>query len=720
MHRLWMTLLICALMAAIAGTPAPVSAAGTVTVIVRPADDPEAVKKTIEAARRAGQDVVVRLEEAPAMAAPGEAPAAPPSWGATFRQGFARGWQGMAGIPDLARAAAEAWRSADNASGWNAGGLVLAVVAAGLAAAAALHRVGRVLLGTRVIPRSDTFLDRLGSSTLILLLDLAALAAFGAVGHVALDLLLPKADFVRATAGAALDALTTTSFYLIGGRFVLSPEEPRRRLLPLPRAEWNFAFLAAYGISGPIIIETLTLAHRIAPEATGVAGLFFVVGNAITVLKLWWFWRGRGDVAQVVLGNDPQPSLLRRLAAVGLPWLNIAVAIMVWVIGRVAAVSSDGARLATPSGMTQILVIVLPIFGAGIGRLTDEIAARFLADQARPMTRALLRIVRTLAAGAAWIASLVILANLWADHLVDGNSSIVAAALRTLTGAAAALIVGWAAWAFLGAYFDAYAPRRRSAMPGEDDETEAPVSGRLETVLPLLRGVAFGTVAAVTALVVLSRLGVEIGPFLAGFGVIGLAISFGSQALVRDIVSGIFFMADDAFRVGEYIDTGRLRGTVEKITLRSVQLRHQNGQIHTVPFGQLQSTTNFSRDWSTVKFTMRLDRDADIEKARKAAKRVGQRMQEDPELGPEFILPLKMQGVQEITDTAIVIRLKFTCKPTKPTWLQREALKRVYREFQEAGIPLASNAVTVKGGTPIESAAGASLASSPQPAAPPA
>ena len=150
----------------------------------------------------------------------------------------------------------------------------------------------------------------------------------------------------------------------------------------------------------------------------------------------------------------------------------------------------------------------------------------------------------------------------------------------------------------------------------------------------------------------LSRLGVDIGPLLAGFGILGLAISFGSQALVRDIVSGFFFMVEDAFRVGEYVDTGKLKGTVEKISLRSMQLRHQSGQIHTVPFGQIPSLTNSSRDWATVKFNVRLDHSADIEKARKTIKKIGLAMLEDPEFGPHFIAPLKMQGVAEIADTA--------------------------------------------------------------------
>jgi small-conductance mechanosensitive channel len=92
---------------------------------------------------------------------------------------------------------------------------------------------------------------------------------------------------------------------------------------------------------------------------------------------------------------------------------------------------------------------------------------------------------------------------------------------------------------------------------------------------------------AFTGLIVVSWLGIDIAPPLAGFGILGLAVSFGSQALVKDIVSGFFFMAEDAFRVGVYVDTGRLKRTVEKISLRSMQLRHQSGQIHTVPFGQI-------------------------------------------------------------------------------------------------------------------------------------
>jgi len=115
----------------------------------------------------------------------------------------------------------------------------------------------------------------------------------------------------------------------------------------------------------------------------------------------------------------------------------------------------------------------------------------------------------------------------------------------------------------------------------------------------------------------LTSLGINITPLIACASVVGLAISFGSQSLVRDIVSGIFYLADDAFRVGEYIDCGKAKGTVEGFTVRSLRLRHQNGQIHTIPFGQLGQITNFSRDWATLKFNLRFARDTDVEQLRK-------------------------------------------------------------------------------------------------------
>ncbi len=309
-----------------------------------------------------------------------------------------------------------------------------------------------------------------------------------------------------------------------------------------------------------------------------------------------------------------------------------------------------------------------------------------------------LRLVQHATNAGAVLALSITLAELW---LVERLAMIPVEkwepVRHALVTTAVTLFIGFVAWRYLDLWTE---QRLRAAnpglAPGIDDDVAAEPASRLTTLLPMVRVTVGVVILVFVAFLGLTQLGVDLTTLLAGAGVFGLAISFGSQALVRDIVAGIFFMSDDAFRVGEYIDTGRLKGTVERVTLRSVRLRHQNGQIHTIPFGQLSAITNFSRDWQTVKFNLRLARDTDIEKTRKTVKRVGQEMLLDPEFGQEFLLPLKLQGMAEIADSALVVRLKFTVKPSNPSVIQREALKRLHRAFKEDAIEFAAGVITVQ------------------------
>src|SRR4029079_8427023 len=179
---------------------------------------------------------------------------------------------------------------------------------------------------------------------------------------------------------------------------------------------------------------------------------------------------------------------------------------------------------------------------------------------------------------------------------------------------------------------------------------EAPprAATRLRHILPVLRVVSGMTILILGSLLVLSELGINITPLIAGFSVLGLAVSFGSQSLVRDIVSGIFFLAEDSFRVGECIDGTKLTGTVECFSVRSSRLRHQNGQLHIVPFGQLTHITNFSRDWTTVKFNLAFAINTDVELMRKTAQKSGLDMRNEPQWQKELLQPLKMQGLVDI------------------------------------------------------------------------
>lgn len=259
------------------------------------------------------------------------------------------------------------------------------------------------------------------------------------------------------------------------------------------------------------------------------------------------------------------------------------------------------------------------------------------------------------------------------------------------------VVVGYTAFEFLRVWVKLkFGLRDQAMVPGVGEEEDQKPASRLTTVMPLVQGFVGVAILGIAIIAALSELGVNITPLLAGAGIFGLAISFGSQSLVRDIVAGIFYMFDDAFRIGEYIEAGRLRGTVERISLRSLRVRHQNGQMHTIPFGQLGSITNHSRDWITVKFNLRFAGDTDIDKVRKLVKRIGQDMLGDPEIGREFLLPLKMQGVSDVVESSLLLRFKFTVRPGKPTIVQREALKKMVLAFREQNIRFATPAVSVQ------------------------
>ena len=190
-------------------------------------------------------------------------------------------------------------------------------------------------------------------------------------------------------------------------------------------------------------------------------------------------------------------------------------------------------------------------------------------------------------------------------------------------------------------------------------------------------------------------LGIEITPLLAGAGVLGLALGFGAQALVRDVIAGIFYLADDAFRVGEYIEGGgNTKGTVERITLRTVALRHHNGPLHFVPYGALGTVRNTSRDWVIEKFNLPLPIDVESEKIRKMIKKIGEDMKADPAIGPHDRRAAQGQALPHRSrreDLPLQVPQPARQAVRRP----RQALKRIEAALKEMGVRFADGKQTV-------------------------
>ena len=177
-----------------------------------------------------------------------------------------------------------------------------------------------------------------------------------------------------------------------------------------------------------------------------------------------------------------------------------------------------------------------------------------------------------------------------------------------------------------------------AVLPIDDlDDEELRRRARIRTLLPVLRNFLFIFVLIIASLSALAAMGLQIGPLLAGAGVVGIAVGFGAQTLVRDVLSGVFFLLDDAFRVGELIESGGISGTVETFSLRSVKLRHYKGPLHTVPFGDLKAITNYSRDWVNEVLDVTVVYEADLERVERAIERVSGEVMQDLSLASGVI-----------------------------------------------------------------------------------
>ena len=297
------------------------------------------------------------------------------------------------------------------------------------------------------------------------------------------------------------------------------------------------------------------------------------------------------------------------------------------------------------------------------------------------------------------VVAIVLVARLWGfDAAEFGSTGLGARVAEAIFQIIVTLLLASSAWSVVKIAINRHLPHeKRDALSLVTDEGAGHGLSRLETLLPLVRMFLFVTIVAMALMSVVSAMGVNIGPLLAGAGIVGIAVGFGAQTLVRDILSGIFFLFDDAFRIGEYLDVGEGKGTVERMSIRALMLRHQLGYIYTVPFGAIRRVANYSRDWMIMKLEVRVPFHTDLERLRKVVKQAGAELKADPDIGPMFLQPLKAQGVNRIDNSAFIVRIKFMAKPNGEAFvLRRHVFQHLQEAFQKNGIQFASPHLVVE------------------------
>jgi moderate conductance mechanosensitive channel len=565
--------------------------------------------------------------------------------------------------------------------------LLLGIVVAGLAA----EYVVRLLLSRARLRSFDRWAAHspLRAFGLALLLDVVALIALAVAARIVLHQVGDPQSVGGKLGQQVFHALLYWRTYNLVFRAFLRPSSPEGRIAPVDDAAARGLLVALnWVIVLPLLGGQLSRALTntgASAQVVSAALILYVPLIAAGLLSVVWHWRN--EMAAWLTAMVSERTIIRQL--------KLDAARRWWVFGLIfyglmglAAMYAALTETATTSrGLTTIesSLLVLLLFETLMHRITRHIVSELpmAGDVVADCLRLVARLyVLILIADAVMVRLLgVMTPEEWLPH--DRGAKI----------AAISVVAIYAFWRFVKFRMDSYIaanplPSSDVAADAEDDVRVA--ASRLRTLMPLLRAVAGATILVVGGLLVLSELGVNITPLIAGASVFGLAVSFGSQSLVRDIVSGVFFLAEDSFRIGEYVDCSKVKGTVEGFSVRSLKLRHQNGQLHIVPFGQVGHITNFSRDWTVLKFNLAFANGTDVELLRKTVKKIGIDMMEEPAFKPILLQPLKMQGVVDIKDSSLIVRFKFMARPKNPSLIQRMAIRRMYENLPKLGIQFAT------------------------------
>ena len=237
-----------------------------------------------------------------------------------------------------------------------------------------------------------------------------------------------------------------------------------------------------------------------------------------------------------------------------------------------------------------------------------------------------------------------------------------------------------------------------------EEAEELRAKARAETLAVVLRSVALITIWSLTALLALGQLNINLGPLIAGAGIVGVAIGFGAQSVVRDFLTGVFMMVEDIYSVGDDIDFGKGRGTVEKISLRSTSIRTRQGVVWNVPNGKIDFVGNYSQLWARAQIDVEVSYDCDLREAMEVIRQAGMDMWNDPEWGEdELSEPPEVKGVQHLGESGIFIRVRAKTRPSVQWRTERELRLRIKEGLEAAGIemPFPHRTVIIRGDSQV-------------------
>jgi moderate conductance mechanosensitive channel len=494
----------------------------------------------------------------------------------------------------------------------------------------------------------------------------------------------------------------------------VSPRVPEWRLLKTDEFTARMMMRHLVGVITFMGLGTFLTSFQ---AANGVPPLETRFGAWVMLIAFMWFAylviRARAGITEMMAGWDQDITPAEKFYARIFPGIILVTLASMWLLASyLASIGRVDLLVAGSQYITVLLIGYQPLYDTVIRSIARHLVPPMRGEgpQAEKAwvaaRRSYIRMGRVIVFGLVVLA----LANIWDISFTDMAASRVgdqfaANLIRTV----AMLAIGYLVLELATTWINRQLANESIETHEPNEDADAGEGGgeagsRLATVLPLMKLFLQAAIVIMTLLLALGQIGIDITPLLAGAGIVGLAIGFGAQTLVKDIVSGLFFLIDDAFRVGEYILVGATEGTVEKISVRSLQLRHTEGLVHTIPYGEIPQVTNASRDWVIVKMKFTVPFDTDMRKVKKIFKTIGADLLKEPYAG-DILQTFKLQGVGDVNDVGLIIRGKFTAKPGRQWVARKDIYSRIQRMFEENGIEFARREVRVNiGGAVIDDA----------------
>ena len=519
--------------------------------------------------------------------------------------------------------------------------------------------------------------------------DVLPIGVFMAVGYLVLPLLEPGA-VARVVALALINASVIARAVVAVARMGLAPGASALRVFTISDVNANYAFIWVRRLTNVTVYGYFLsqVAALLGMPAAGAAALLKVVGLLVTLMLVALVLQNSAALARRLRGQDDGAStfgmLRQRLADI---WHVLAVIYLVAVYGVWALEVEGGFEpLFVGTVLTLVILVAARIAAAALRRglrrgfaLSDRVRRQYPELEVRA-NRYVPVIERV---GVALIYLIAAFSLLEAWH-IDAFGWLGSAFGQRVTGSvltiAGLLVAAVLAWEMISSAIARYLERGREGAAG--------ISARAHTLLPLLRTVVLVVLVTLVVLVVLSELGVNIAPLLAGAGVVGLAVGFGSQALVKDVITGVFILMEDQMAVGDVVRTAGHAGLVENISLRTVRLRDLSGNVHIIPFSEVTTVENMTKEFSRYVFNVGIAYREDTDQVVEVLKEIGAELQQDEAFGALIVEPLEVLGVDSFDDSAVIIKARITTQPIKQWTVGREFNRRMKKRFDELGIEI--------------------------------